>query len=218
MPEEQFLTVSELARALSISERQAARWVSRVSDADRLTTDGGPTRVRLASVIELRAKATGKPSPSANPQILESDMTDNRADTRLSQYRHDVSHKSDVTVPTLAALRDELENEKRRAAVLEAERDGLTARLADTASDRDAWKEQAGRLDTRLAEALEALQRAQDEVRSARLIGQRFPMQLEASGLTDATVDKKIGSDGERQSDSEKKYPFWAFWKHVKKH
>lgn len=229
-----FVTVPELARALSISERQAARWALRVSDIDRRVSDTRQTRVRLASVIELRSKAIGKPSASQIPTDTTSDMSDvnhqmsdterQMTDMRQTRVRHDDRHVSDITTPTAADILSELELEKRRSAVLEAEKEGLMARLADasqhlseTVSDRDAWREQAGRLDTRLAEALGALQQAQDEARAARLIGQRSMMQLEASGLTDATVNEKTGSDAESQGDSDKGRPFWAFWKHKKK-
>jgi hypothetical protein len=225
-----FVTVPELARALSISERQAARWALRVSDIDRHMSDTRQTRVRLASVIELRSKATGKPSASQIPTDTTSDVSDinhqmsdtdrEMTDTRQTRVRR----VSDVTTPTAAAILSELELEKRRSAVLEAEKEGLIARLADaslylseTVSDRDAWREQAGRLDTRLAEALGALQQAQDEARAARLIGQRSVMQLEASGFTDATVNEKSSSDAESQQDSGKCHPFWAFWKTKKR-
>ena len=84
-----------------------------------------------------------------------------------------------------APERSELSDWKARALVAEARAELLEKSVADaqkatadTASDRDAWKDQAASL-------TEALQRAQDEARASRLIGGgRAVQQIEASGLT----------------------------------
>ncbi|WP_309709889.1 hypothetical protein, partial [Armatimonas sp.] len=193
-----FVTVSELARALDISPRQASRWMARAAVADRDTTASGQSRVRLAAVVALREATVIKKHDRHQERSIEdlpstvtdSDMTvapDTMTVTRRSSEAHDDGHAaeaSELRTVALDLIRTELETERRRAsdlekraAVAEARAELLEKSLTDTQGERDRWASQAESL-------TEALQRAQDETRAARLIGGRQVQQIEAAGLT----------------------------------
>ena len=80
-------------------------------------------------------------------------------------------------------------------------------------SDRDAWKEQAGKLDSRLAEALEALQRAQDETRATRALSARSAPLLSPLETPDGSHASDSATGGGIPSPDPGKRPFWAFWR-----
>ena len=213
MPDTEYVTTSELAKVLGLSERQAARWVSRVSDTDRLTSDIGPTRVRLASVMQIRQKSAGERPPStktSDMSVIASDTPPEVTDTRQTR----VSHETDTTSDTLEDLLLRLEQERSRSAVLEAEKKGLEARLTDTQAERDAWKEQAGKDGERLTLALEALRQEQEQARAARLLPSGRGPGLIAS--QDAQNGDSTGATPTRAADAppaSSKRPWWRFGK-----
>ena len=211
--EPEFVTVSELADRLGISPRQASRWMSRVADADKDTTDARQSRVRLGAVVALRATVTRRSQGSragVSPSTSETDAPNVATVIGQSRGGHEAviseTEGGHATV-TLEQVRLELEIEKRRAAVAEAERDGLKERLADTQAERD-------RLSRNLDEALAIARAAQDQERAGRLLGSgRTVQQIEASGLTggDSSGDSGMGV-GIVPPDSGTR-PWWAFWK-----
>lgn len=210
MPDTEYVTVSELAKVLGLSERQAARWVARVSDTDRLTSDIGPTRVRLASVMQLRQKPNGErfpPEKTSDTSFITSDASPKMTDTRQTH----VSHEADTTSDAVGDLLRELEKERSRSAVLEAEKKGLEARLTDTQEDRDAWKAEAGTYSERLGEALRALQQAQDEARAARLLPSGRSAALIASQETAGGDSTGASAPGGASAPSPRPKRWWPF-------
>lgn len=226
-PDSEFITVGQAAKLLGVSDRTARRMAGQLADSDRTADTGHGRHVRLAAMQALRSESLqqrGKGAPSFHVETASMPNPSQDADTVTGQ-RPDSGHVHPVNGRTVAgqdaSLMAEGSSLLAELAGLRAEKEGLLARLADTASDRDAWKEQAGRLDTRLAEALEALQRSQDAERSARLIGQRPAMQIEAvSGGSNLRSDTPDGSQsspdvpgGTIPSPETSKRPFWAFWR-----
>jgi hypothetical protein len=207
-----FVTVSQAAKLLAVSDRTARRMAGQLADNDRTPDTGHGRRVRLAAMQALRSEALQQRGKSPSSFHVES-APGQGADTVPGQWP-DSEHDHTVNGRSMAGQHDRLDASlMAELATLRAEKEGLLARLADTASDRDAWKEQAGKLDTRLAEALEALQRAQDAERSARLIGQRSAMQIEAVSTPDSPQSSPDPSGGTIPSPESARRPFWAFWK-----
>jgi len=196
---EEFVTVSEAARALGLSERQVRRYAGRLAESDRPTPDAttgpSPARVRLSALALLAGKVIAEestPEKASGPSPVPAGHDDRPPD-------ESVRPMSGLLVSEdLATLREQL-------ASVTAERDGLTARLADTQADRDAWKEQA-------REAIELARVAQDEVRSARLIGQRPMQQIEASGLA-GDAQSEVSASGEGITPSTTERSWWQFWR-----
>jgi hypothetical protein len=211
VPEEEFVTVSEAARALGLSERQVRRYALQL----------GPTDKRQDPKRQHKGQPVGLVSLEALRKATEKDITTEKpSGTDNGQPRgmpvESTGKASGVPVePAPVAPVDLLERiseAEKRAAVLEAERDGLTARLADaqkaaldTASDRDAWKEQAQTL-------TEALRAAQDEARAARLIGGRPMQQIEAQNLTAGDSGASEASGGGITTPSASEEPKRGFW------
>jgi hypothetical protein len=85
----QWLTTSQAARALGISDRQARRYAARLSSDDRREADTAsgsrPAHVRLEAMKALRASAKGE-QLSVNEADAAADM---KADTRPAQGGHD---------------------------------------------------------------------------------------------------------------------------------
>ena len=215
---EGFVTVAEAARALQLSERQVRRYAGRLAESDRLTPDAmtgasparseaSALRVRLPALAALAGKvlAEEKASDGASGSLPEvtgaSPAPAGHGDRLPDESVRPVSGA--MVSEDLAALREQL------ASVI-AERDGLTARLADTASDRDAWKGQA-------QELTQALQRAQDETRAARVMSSgRVVQQIEASGLTGGSQSGDTARSGSLDTvvtHETGKAPWWAFWR-----
>lgn len=202
MPESEFVTISEAARALGLSERQVRRYAGRMAESDRLTSGSSPARVRLSALALLAGKViVGESTPE---EVTGSSPASVGHDDRLSaESVRPVSEgsnlrQSGVVSEDLATLREQL-------ASVTAERDGLTARLADTQTDRDAWKEQAQTL-------TEALRAAQDEARAARLIGARPMQQIEAPGLAGGDSGEVSASGGGITTPSISEEPKRGFW------
>lgn len=220
MGSEEFVSVGQAAKLLAVSDRTARRMAGQIAASDRTEGTGHGRRVRLAAMQKLRSEALQQRGSATKTFHVETEPGHD-ADSVAGQWP-DNGHEHPVNGRTMARQHDRPDTANlTELAGLRAEKEGLLARLADTASDRDAWKEQAGRLDTRLAEALEALQRAQDAERSARLIGQRSAMQIEAvSGGSPPRSDTPDGSHSSPDTpggtiplpESEKR-PFWAFWR-----
>jgi len=223
MPESEFVTVSEAARALGLSERQVRRYAGRLAESDRLpaqsvrpgdrptpdaTTGPSPARVRLSALALLAGKviaeestpekASGSsPAPAGHDDRLPAESV--RPVSGVASEGSNLRTSGPLVSEDLATLREQL-------ASVTAERDGLTARLADTQADRDAWKEQAQTL-------TEALRAAQDEARAARLIGGRPMQQIEAQNLTAGDSGASEASGGPLDTPDTVKVPWWAFWK-----
>ena len=225
MSDEGFVTVADAARALNLSERQVRRYAGRMAESDRLPaqnvrphdrpgpdtmTGPSPARVRLSALALLARKVMSEAEALDKASSVSSEVTGSSP----AQAGHDDRLPSESVRPlpgvvseNMAAIRAELEIEKRRAAVAEAERDGLKERLADTQAERD-------RLSRNLDEALAIARAAQDQERAGRLLGSgRTVQQIEASGLTggDSSGDSGMGV-GIVPPDSGTR-PWWAFWK-----
>ena len=205
MSEAEFVSVGQAAKLLAVSDRTARRMAGQLADSDRTEGTGHGRRVRLAAMQALRSEALQQRGKGDSSFHVET------ASKPKPGHGHPVNGRSMAGQDTNAVA---------ELAALRAEKEGLLARLADTASDRDAWKEQAARLDTRLAEALEALQRAQDEARASRLIGQwSVPMlsPLETADGSQSSPDVPGGTIPRRSSEASApdttKRPFWAFWR-----
>lgn len=211
--DKEFVSVGQAAKVLGVSDRTARRMAGQLADSDRTEGTGHGRRVRLAAMQALRSEALqqrGKGDSSFHLETAPKPKTGQDADTVAGQWP-DSGHVHPVNGRSMAGQDT---NAVAELAALRAEKEGLLARLTDTASDRDAWKEQAARLDTRLAEALEALQRAQDEARASRLIGGgRAAMQIEASGLTAGDSSEGSGPGGGIVPPESVTRPWWAFWK-----
>ena len=216
---EDLLTVAEAAEALGVSVPRLRRvlgrpeWSGRTETRTRQTRTGTRTGTVLNSSLLPELKLFLEESnsfPSPVEREREQDATE--TGTRTGTVRNENGNESNGS---------DHHDWKARALVAEAEKEGLTLRLADTASDRDAWKEQAGKLDSRLAEALEALQRAQDETRATRALSARSAMQIEAVGAPDVPHAQDAASEGAKTplntvrapSEALKLRPWWAFWK-----
>lgn len=194
MADEDLLTVQEAAEALSVSAPRLRRLLARPEWSQRTETRTRQTRTgtRTATVL----------NRSLLPELREALETSAAPSSTIEQER-----ERDAT--GTGTDRNENENApdwKTRALIAESERDGLTARLADTASDRDAWKAQAQSL-------TEALQRAQDEARAARALSSRSAMQIEAAP-TPSGDSSPVSSGGVIPSPpSQAERPWWRFWK-----
>ena len=168
MPDSEFVTVAEAARALQLSERQVRRYLPLLRPTDKRQDANRQHKGQPVGLVSLEAlrKASTKDSNTEKPS--------GTANGHATGVPVETSGKaSGVPVELLAALAEA----NQRAAVAEARAELLATSLADVQRERNDWKEQA-------AGALEALQRAQDEARAARLMPTRAAMQIEASGLT----------------------------------
>lgn len=205
----EFVTVSEAARALQLSERQVRRYLPLLDPTDKRQDPkrqhkGQPVAlVSLAALETLQKQGTAEEKPSGKPNGHSSGVPVEPSGTARG-------------VPVAVApveLLERLAEAEKRTAVLEAERDGLMARLADatkhqadTATDRDAWKAQAQDL-------TQALQRAQDEARAARLIGGRAAPALSALETSDGSQSSPSVSGGVIDRPEAVERPWWAFWR-----
>lgn len=213
MSDPEFVTIAEAAKALNLSERQVRRYAGRLAESDRLPaksvrpgdrptpdmmTGPCPARVRLSALALLAGKGIvegNAPNEASGflPEVTGASPAYAGHDDR--PIGKSVRLMSGVVSEDLASLREQL-------AAVTADRDGLTARLADTQADRDAWKEQA-------REAIELARVAQDEVRSARLVGQR-PMQQIESHAASAGDSGEVLAPGGALASEEPKRGFWA--------
>ena len=206
MPEEEFVTVSEAARALGLSERQVRRYAGRLAESDRPTPDAttgpSPARVRLSALALLAGKVI---SEESTPEKASGFIEEASGPSPAPAVHDDRPPAESVRPVSGPLVSEDLATLREQLASVTAERDGLTARLADTQTDRDAWKEQAQTL-------TEALRAAQDEARAARLIGGRPMQQIEAQNLTggDSGADEVPG--GGIDSTDRRQRPWWAVW------
>jgi len=126
---DEFVTVAEAARRLGISDRQALRYVRRVSDADRQESEGSPTRVRLAAVITLRGERQ-----SVRPASI--DMSD-AGPTHDGHTSDAAPTMSDTLIEQLQArLRDKEAENARLWSALEREQETARAALRELNEER----------------------------------------------------------------------------------
>ncbi|HLK58855.1 MAG TPA: hypothetical protein VKU00_19940 [Chthonomonadaceae bacterium] len=129
---EEWVTIREAARRLSLSERQVRRLAQRLPDADRRVVEGSPACVRFSALLDRRrpdiqASASTK-EPDTGPSSVRPEsgvVSDQQATDLLEQLRSEV-----------AFLRARLE----AAAVVEAERGedgGLSEILTGYAEQRE---------------------------------------------------------------------------------
>ena len=200
MPDEGFVSISRASQLLEAPERTVRRMADKLADSDRQVADRGTRLVRLSALASLMGKEI-KTAPAS--EVADTEEASGR---HMADKSGDVSDSSEGLADSGGHSGSALADAEKRAAVAEARADLLERELG-------AWKEQSGRLDSRLAEALEALQRAQDEARAARLIGGRGAMQIEASGLTSGDSGE-VSSAGEGittpSASEEPKRGFWA--------
>ncbi len=197
MLDSEFVTVAEAARALHLSERQVRRYAGRLAESDRLPagkasalqpqsvrrgdrptpdamTGPSPARVRLSALALL----AGKVIVEGNARDEASGPLPEVTGSSPAYAGHDDRPPSESVRPVSGVVSEDLAILREQLARVTAERDGLTARLADTQAERDRWQEQA-------REAMEVARAAQDQERAGRLLGSsRAPVQIEASGLT----------------------------------
>ena len=205
-----FVSVGQAAKLLGVSDRTARRMAGQLAANDRTADIGHGRRVRLAAMQTLRSEALQQRGSAPSAFHVESTPGQD-ADTVAGQWP-DSGHGHPVNGRTMAGQDT---NTVAELAALRAERDGLKERLADaqkatadTASDRDAWKDQAQTL-------TEALRAAQDEARAARLMPSRPAMQIEALETPRADSSEGTGSGGGIVSPGTEKRPWWvlpAFW------
>ena len=214
-----FVTVAEASQELGVSAPRLRRllarseWIGRTETRTRRTRTGTRTGTVLNSSLldELRAildssEASIEVESDTDEQERERIVTGTRTGTSTVRNENENGSNGSASHLDTATLREEL-------ARVTAERDGLTARLADaqkatadTASDRDAWKEQASSL-------TESLRAAQDEARAARLMPSRAAMQIEASSLTAGDSGTSEDSGGGITTPDAVRAPWWAFWR-----
>jgi hypothetical protein len=201
LPEEDLLTVQEAAEALSVSAPRLRRLLARPEWSGRTETRTRQTRTgtRTATVL----------NRSLLPEIREAlaEGTNLRETSGAPSSTIEPERERDAT--GTGTDRNENENApdwKTRALVAESERDGLTARLADTQTDRDAWKAQA-------QELTESLRAALDEVRSARALSSRPTVQIEASGHSSASQSEDSGLVKGITPPAPEVRLWWQFWK-----
>jgi len=107
-----WLTISEAAQVLGISERQARRYARKLEESDRLSpeSDAGhhaghvsglsPARVRLSAMVEARARATGKAQSTSTEHessvegtpVMEPDTRPDQAGHVLPDAGHEAGH------------------------------------------------------------------------------------------------------------------------------
>jgi len=210
VPDSEFVTISRASHLLEAPERTVRRMAAKLADTDRQVADRGTRLVRLGALASLM----GKELPSAPaPEVAATESTGGGqvADTLgdvadTSEGLADKDHPVSATVGHLAdaSMVRTIDAEK-RAAVAEARAELLERELV-------AWKEQAGKLDSRLAEALEALQQAQDETRATRALSARSAMQIEPSERAggDSTGDASGGGIVSPDQDKPAGAGFWG--------
>ena len=158
MPEADLLTVQEAAEALSVSAPRLRRllarpeWIARTETRTRQTRTG----TRTGTVLNRSLLPELRAALEAFPSTIERERERDETGTKQEQNRNENATQDD-------------DGSDWRARALVAE-----ARAELLERERNDWKEQA-------AGALEALQRAQDAERSARLIGAREIRQVESS-------------------------------------
>lgn len=127
--EEGFVTVAECARHLGISDRQALRYVRRVSDTDLKESDVGPTRVRLSAVVALRNERQ-----SVRHTPVEMSDTGPTHDGQESDVPPKAS--SDLVEQLQARLKDKEAENARLWAALEREQETARAALRELNEER----------------------------------------------------------------------------------
>jgi chromosome segregation ATPase len=204
--DQSFVTVAEAARALQLSERQARRRAAVLQATGRTRTDGRTRLVTVADMMTVRPDTDKKNPPASTDASAE---TTGRTDghDRMTD-RTDI--KNDRTDVRMEELRSELEAEKRRSAVLEAQKQGAEDRAALLERELGDWKSQA-------QELTQALQRAQDEARAARVMSSgRVVQQIEPSGFTgdtqsgDTAPGGPLDTQGTSEAQEGKRAGFWA--------
>lgn len=194
---EDLLTVQEAAEALSVSAPRLRRLLTRPEWSQRTETRTRQTRTGTRTGTVLNRSLLPELRKALNSVGAPVDGEGKPAEVRTSDTEREREQDATETGTRTRTVRNENGNEsngsgadpdgsdwRARALVAEAEKEGLIARLADTASDRDAWKAQA-------QEAMELARAAQDEARAARLIGGRGPVQIEAGEVSQKRDTKK---------------------------
>jgi hypothetical protein len=151
-----FVTVSEAARALGISDRQALRYAGRLSDADRRASETGPTRVRLEALRALRGERQNARSPREEVHGTSDAMSDAGPTSVRPGPTHDGGHASDAASNALveqlkgevaflrAALEREQETARAALAELHEERQRAAVLITAAATGRLVAPEMAG--------------------------------------------------------------------------
>lgn len=101
---EEWVTVSEAARRLGVSDRQAHRYAGKLSDIDRQKADTGPLRVRLSALRGLRngrhpaadereSGAEASDTTAVNVRPVADIMSDTGKSALIEQLRADLAHE-----------------------------------------------------------------------------------------------------------------------------
>ncbi len=131
LPDSEFLTVSQAAARLGISERQARRYAAKLAPDDRREggheaghmTGSRPTQVRLAAMQAKRGTVarSNEPLQAVERPDTEADTT---PDTRPAQAGHEAGHMTAALVAQLQGengfLRGQIEQHARAEAELRA--------------------------------------------------------------------------------------------------
>ena len=163
---DELLTVTEAARRLGISERQARRDVRQLSGADRHESGRGPVRVRLSALRAFRSSnpsnftvEAGSTTSSADvsgtsPAGADTDGGQSRSESGAEEARPNA--KSDDRDDRQEALIAQLTGENQRLnAALERAQEGLLKAL-DSLADERVRVRQLEQLEARLIHALPA--------------------------------------------------------------
>jgi hypothetical protein len=187
----EFVTISEAARALQLSERQVRRYASQLEPTDKRQDPNRQHKGQPVGLVRLLSVES----------LLKSDIPRGESSGKGNGHASGgpVEPSGKASGGPLVGMPVELAEALQRAAVAEARAELLER-------ERNDWKEQASSL-------TEALRAAQDEARAARVIGQRQVQQIEASGLSAGDSGEAVASGGGITTSSTTERSWWQFWK-----
>jgi hypothetical protein len=223
MPEsssEVFVSISRASQLLEAPERTVRRMADKLADTDRQLADTGGQKARLVRLSAL-AHLMGREIVADSGRHSDdsgSTVTQESADllARIAELEALVADSGRQLADKEKALSDKekvtLEAQK-AADVAEAEKRGLEARLADTQAERDRLIKEKAEDSEKFTKVLEALQRAQDETRAARVMSSgRVVQQIEASGLAGDAQSEVSAAGGGITTPSATEEPKRGFW------
>jgi hypothetical protein len=203
---EEFVTIAEAAERWSVPARRVRHVLERCAKRGgnvpqtlqkTFRTKTGERSAVAYPVAWLGALLEAEPTQEETLQRSASERSANEAKRGAEPFQHSAPERSegDAELPS--------SDWKARALVAEARAELLATSLADTQSERDRWASQAESL-------AEALQRAQDEARAARLIGGRPMQQIEAHAAPAGDSDASEALGGALYTPRQKT-GFWSF-------
>lgn len=193
----EFVTVSEAARALGLSERQARRRAAVLEASGRTRTDG---RTRLVTVADMMTARPDADKKTSSAPVMASDDASERT------TGHD--HMTDRT---------DIKNDRTDATDRPDGHDELVNQLR---SENVYLREQAQKWEAQAEKALQLVDQAQQlqlvaERKVAELEGKLLPAveQKETPGHSSASQTESSVLGGGITPPSTIERPWWAFWK-----